>query len=156
MNTSKVIQIAVRSSKTKLMGSVTPVTFGGYSPNSDILVETKIEVHKDSNLNPLSLDVRYSSKLESPLAKHGLVERPVPLYTIRLSVAHGLIRSQDLGIRPVRRADFPVPGVLLPDQIILAGVCNGHIAGVYGKPVLLSSSRDIVVGSTRVPYRNIC
>lgn len=134
-----------------ITGTVTLACFCEYGPNSYILFETQIEIQSDSVLKSSSLNVRNSCKLESPLAQHGLVKRPVPLYTIRLSVPHGLVCSQDLGIRPVRRADLPVPSILLPDQIVLAGVCDRHVAGVYGEPVLLSSSWNVIVWRTRVP-----
>jgi hypothetical protein len=91
------------------------------------------------------LDVRNACQLVSSLVQNRFFPRLVPFRAVMLSISLCFIPPGMFRIRPVRSADSSLKGILLPDQILLSGIGDRHVAGVSSESRLIASRGDVVV-----------
>lgn len=103
----------------------------------------------------MGLDIRNTSQLESPLAKYGLIHRPVTVVRVLLAITLGNIGTSVLSVGPVSSTDTAFEGILLPNQVFLCRISDGHEAGVNGETGLVVLRAEVIVRSTRVPEQQV-
>ena len=102
-------------------------------------------------LAELCADVRNAGQLKRPLMHIRQVPRHESVVRVILAIALSNIAACVARIRPVRRTNPALEGVLLPDEIFLRGVRYGHVASVDAEARLLRLRAEVVVRRPGVP-----
>jgi hypothetical protein len=103
----------------------------------------------------LSLDIRNTCKFECPLIENDFIHWLKTIAGTFLAITFSNIGTSMLCVGPVSSSQSPLERLLLAQQILLGGVCHGHIASVDTEPWGFSLRAEVIVRGARVPDEEV-
>jgi hypothetical protein len=103
----------------------------------------------------LRLDIRNACKFECPLVKNDFINWLETVARAFLTITFSNIGTSVLCIGPVSSSQSLLEGLFLALQVLLCGVCDGHIASVDTEPGTLALGAQVIVRGARVPNQKV-